>query len=209
MKRPYLQRCNGGRINFRVKAKHIQAMPGLEGSAEFEEAYQRLVAAAQAGTFGKLVRRGRQRTMPAPELPPAIPATAAATGYTSPQVGFVAERFIESKQFEDYRPGTRRYYRLALDFMRKEIGELPLPGLTPDIASRYVQKIRDGWNATRASLQKKLLSILWVFALNELHIKLGHNPMRDVKEPYEAPEIGHKAWPLELRARFASKCAPN
>lgn len=213
----YLHRPNG-RILFRVGGKTIERLPDDETSVEFADAYDRLIAELRAGKFGKRGAVGR----PAGSVKKIMRIGPERSGWKPPQIGWVIERFLASDHFappdklkpteRPFAPGTQYAYRLGLDILRKALGTALLTDITPRNANLYIQKVKREHNASRASLQKKLLSMLWSFAKNFPEIDVGDrtNPVgnREVKEPYEVRQE-HEPWPLMLRERFKAECGEN
>lgn len=213
----YLQRPKGGQIYFRYNGKVIERLPDDESSEEFAAAYDRLVA-----SIGKPAVVGRPVKKAGAIARPRHQGSLNTSRYRPPQIGWVIEQYLASDYFSPpdkpkpkerpFAPGTQHAYRYGLNFMLTSLGDAKLTDLNPRTANLYIQKVKRDHNASRACVQKKLISLLWQFAKNFPEIDFGDrsNPVtnREIKNPYQVKQE-HEPWPLDLRERFKARCPSN
>jgi integrase len=232
--RPHLQRAKPGCVYFRFGGKTIARLPGVEGSPEFEAAYARLKA-EHAKVVVKRKRIGRPPNMHAPEAAKRNAAVEHRPDgqviYKSPSIGWVIERWLASVRFAPpgslrHRPGesfaisTQADYRLFLDQIKRDIGDLLLTDLTPHAASLYIEQVNEdsaerGRGGSKAERHRTVLSLLWRFANHKLKAEIDlrgrSNPLinGEIERVYTPTEIGHKPWPETVWQAFIAHCDEN
>ena len=204
-KRRYLQRYPDGSIFFRKSGKVLGRLPDDEGSPEFAQEYDRLVA-----TIGKTAKVGRPAAMHKPKT-------------IKPTIGLFVERYRASDFFADpdmpylkekpLAKGTQYNYRLGLDLLHKQgVTSLAFSDLTSHKANLYIQKVKRERGGAAAAQQKTLLSNLWTYAREFPDFDGGDraNPMtgKEIKQPYSVAQE-HQPWPEEVQDDFLAACDEN
>jgi site-specific recombinase XerD len=160
-------------------------LPGIPGSAEFMEAYQRAVS-------------GR----PAAPLP---------IDSKDALVRDLVQRYYAGSKFTNLSASSQQQYRDVIDRYAQEHGHRTVRGLTVDTAEKIIAKI----GATRPGLANKTQSILSAMYRYSIKIRLrADNPFSpEAIEPYklgshhtwtdEELTAFRKRWPLGTRERLA------
>jgi integrase len=210
----YLHRPKDGIIYFRVGGKTLARLPDDEHSAEFDRAYQRLLAEHAP-------RNGQPRAALSRQV--AAIEVGGIKRYRAPQIGYFVERWLASDFFappdkfkpteRPHRLSTQHNYRLGLNLMRNNgVMDVPLLDLTPRYANLYIQKVKRERGGATARLQKNLLSNIWKYAckLPEFNSEGRGNPMHEseVAQPYTLRQE-HKDWPDDVQDRFLGACDAN
>lgn len=201
----FLQRYPDGSIHFRFKRKSLGRLPGVEGSAEFNAEYDRLIA-----SVGKTRKAGRPSKM-------ARPRSSKVT------IGTFVERYRASDFFaHSQKPnlkekplseGTQYNYRLALDLMHaQDMTSRSFADLTPQRGNLYIKKVKREHGGAAAALQKTLLSNLWTFGRGYADFDGGDrlNPMNngEIETPYSVAQE-HQPWPEQVQDDFLAACDEN
>jgi integrase len=231
LKRKYLHRPKDGIINFRVGGKTIARLPDDEHSAEFDHAYNRLMADLNAGKLAKLGvakpgKVGHPRTPTAASRPLVTEVVDGVKRYRAPAIGYFVEKWLASDAFaptykenvseRPLRESTQEGFRYSLNVMR-DMGMMDksLHELTPRVAEMYLQTIkRERKSGSAAKMHKNLLSNIWKFARTQPEFDPGErtNPMhdKDITTPYKRirPD-GHEEWPEDVQDRFLKACDEN
>jgi integrase len=190
----YLDRADG-RIYFRINGKR-QRVLGDEGSAEFNAAYDALIA-------GRLAPKPRREIRQAPNGPGSI--------------GWFIEKYLASDYFigrdgraPKFSAGTQLNYRPALESIRTTLGPARLADLTPDNVDVYLAKVQRAHSPSVAMCHKVLLSNLWKFARGFAEFKRNGktNPTADAGSIYTV-EQEHEPWPDDVQDRFLAACDKN
>jgi integrase len=204
----YLHRFPDGSISFRFQRRSLGRLPGVEGSAEFNAEYDRLLASVS----GK-AKTARKRGRPAAVIKPKT---------TTATIGLFVTRWRASDFFANplkpnlkekpYSEGTQNNYRLGLDLMHAQgMTAMPFAELTVQRVKLYIAKVKREHGGAAAALQKTLLSNLWIFASDFPDFDGGDrsNPMKgDIKSPYTVRQE-HKPWPEEVQDKFLAACDQN
>jgi integrase len=203
----YLQRYPDGTVNFRFKRRTLGTLPGKEGSAEFNDEYDRLLASVSNVKARKVGR----------------PAAMAQPKSSKITIGTFVERYRASDFFanplkpnlkeEPLAEGTQYNYRLGLDLMHaQDMTARSFADLTPQRASLYIKKVKREHGGAAAGLQKTLLSNLWKFARGFEDFDGGDrlNPMNngEIETPYTVKQE-HLPWPESVQDDFLAACDEN
>src|SRR4051794_18342334 len=206
-RRRFLHRYPDGTINFRFKKRTLGRLPGVEGSAEFNAEYDRLLASV---ANLKTTNVGRPSKM-------AKPKTVRIT------IGTFVERYRASDFFAHpdkphlketpLAAGTQYNYRLGLDLMHKlGMTSRSFADLTPNRANLYIKMVKREHGGAAAAHQKTLLSNLWKFGRGFADFDGGDrlNPMKhgDIEQPYSVQQE-HLPWPEAVQDDFLMQCDQN
>jgi integrase len=170
----YRDRHGKTRHYFRRRGSPKFPLPGLPGSAVFNEEYQRLL--------------GQHAPEPA-KLSAGQPGTLA----------WVIEKYRDptNKAWVKIKPSTRRVYERHFVYLRNNYGAAAFHTITEP----HVRAIRNEL-AARPSVADAIVNkigLLWAFAKEHLEMKLGVDPTREVASIHTETESA-KAWPEELCA---------
>lgn len=121
-------------------------------------------------------------------------------------LGSVIEKWLASDNFTSKAHHTRRQYRRILDRL-KEIGGR---GLIGDLREDHVREIRSKFLPATFTADEvvMLLSMLWLFAKEELAMRLGPNPTTDVRKLHKQA-WQHEPWPATVLAKFEAEARPQ
>lgn len=203
----YLQRYPDGTVYFRFKRRTLGKLPGVEGSAEFNAEYDRLLASVINIKIRKVGR----------------PAAMLKRKSSKITIGTFVERYRASDFFahpqkpnlkeQPLSEGTQYNYRLALDLMHaQDMTSRSFADLTPQRGNLYIKKVKREKGGAAAALQKTLLSNLWTFARGFHDFDGGDrlNPMNngEIETPYTVKQE-HLPWPEQVQDDFLASCDEN
>jgi integrase len=202
----FLQRYPDGSIHFRFKRKSLGRLPGVEGSAEFNAEYDRLLA-----SVGKTRKVGRPAKMHKPTLASKITIGTFVARYRASD--FFAHPQKPNLKEKPLSEGTQNNYRLGLDLMhRLDMTSRSFADLTPQRGNLYIKKVKREHGGAAAALQKTLLSNLWAFARGFEDFDGGDrlNPMNngEIETPYTVAHE-HQPWPEAVQDDFLAACDEN
>ena len=169
----FVDRTGRVRYYFRYKGRRW-SLPGVPGSKEFGAAYD-----------ARYQQHIAQRE-------PAI-------AYAPATLGGVIERYLASEEYQSKARNTRRIYRRILDRLKEIAGR----GLVADLREHHVRQIRQKFlpSTSQADMAVIVLRILWVFAKEDLAVRLGANPASDIRRLHKNPKA-YEPWPAEVIAKF-------
>src|SRR5262245_43410449 len=141
----YVQRLKSGYHYFSYPGAKRERLPGLEGSPEYLQRYEVLLAAAE-----------QRKVEPRPDgRPVRVPFA----------VGWVATQFVGHDDFKARKPGTQQAYRAMLDTLREsDIARLPLAGLTRQDIAHHCNESEKARGRSRGDHAAMIISVLWKFA---------------------------------------------
>jgi integrase len=122
-------------------------------------------------------------------------------------LGWAIEKFLVSPLYNKRAETTKRNYRRVLDQVREKYGA----GLLRDLKPQYVRMIRDEiaeTSTTAADIAMGLISALWNYAADKLHLVLEADPTHGVPRVHEV-QHEHEPWPPELIERFLREARPS
>ena len=179
------------RFYFRHRGKRWP-LPGQPGSAEFSARYDELRR--------EHVAPGRNTNV----------------AFGPNTLGFVIEKFLASESFTSKAYNTRRQYRQVLDRLKEICGR----ALIADLREDHVREIRSKFLPSSDTNGKQrggtftadesvmLLSMLWLFAKEQLAMRLGPNPTADVRKLHRR-KFEHEPWPDDVIAKFEAEARPK
>jgi integrase len=171
-----------GRVRFYFRHKGERwPLPGQPGSMEFAARYDEL---------------RRERVEPRRNNVAFGPNT----------VGSIIEKYIASDAFKTKAHHTRRQYRRLLDRVKEICGR----ALIADLREEHVREIRSRFlpHTFTADEVVMLLSILWVFAKENLAMRLGQNPATDIRRLHKR-SWEHEPWPESVIRKFEAEARPQ
>jgi integrase len=176
----FVDRTGRVRYYFRHKGRR-RPLPGLPGSTEFGAVYDALYQQ-------HIAKQG------------------AAIAYAPATLGGVIEKYLASKEYQSKARNTRRIYRRILDRLKELAGR----GLIADLREHHVRQIRQKFlpSTSQADMATIVLRILWVFAKEELAMRLGVNPADDIRRLHKNPKA-YEPWPAEVIAKFEAHARTN
>jgi integrase len=121
-------------------------------------------------------------------------------------LGSVIEKYITSDAFTSKAHHTKRQYRRLLDRIKELCGR----ALITDLREEHVREIRSRFLPATftADSTVMLLSTLWLFAKENLAMRLGPNPTTDIRKLHrQAWE--HEPWPEAVIKKFAAEARPK
>jgi integrase len=121
-------------------------------------------------------------------------------------LGSVIEKYIASDPFKRKANHTRRQYRRLLDRVKEICGR----ALIVDLREEHVREIRSRFlpHTFTADEVVMLLSILWVFAKENLAMRLGQNPATDIRRLHKR-SWEHEPWPESVIRKFEAEARPK
>jgi len=176
----FVDRTGHARYYFRLKGQRWP-LPGIPGSKVFGAAYDAL--------YQQLIAKRES-----------------AIAYAPATLGGVIERYLASKEYQSKAWNTRRIYRRILDRLKEIAGR----GLIADLREHHVRQIRQKLlpSTSQADLAVIVLRILWVFAKEELAMRLEANPASDIRRLHKNPKA-YEPWPDEVIAKFEDHVQAN
>ncbi|EYD76776.1 Mobile element protein [Rubellimicrobium mesophilum DSM 19309] len=167
-----------GRVRFRFRRKGFDTyLPGSYASAEFRAAYEAAVTGAKTPIRSK-----------------------AALG----TFGWLIEFYLASGRFKDLSEQARRVFRHELDWIRREIGDLPFARF----GVRHVEALMSKKEGPAAANRvKKNLSILFNFAIKH-EMGITANPARHAERRKQNPD-GYHTWTDAEILRFLDVHGPG
>src|SRR5262249_28515672 len=157
------QRVNGYHYFRKTGHKRIR-LPGVEGSPEFEAAYE-------------LALSGRG------------PDRLARVGFTG-SLAWVIGKYASSSEFNSKAPSTRRAYLASLRVLRDApIAQASLRDINRQHINAHCTEIEQRSGCSRGDHQAMMLSIVWDFAdrhLPQCRLDSRSNPTRRRRRSYEA-----------------------
>jgi integrase len=171
-----------GRVRFYFRFRGQQwPLPGQPGSAEFGRRYDEL-------------RRDHVET------------SQSNVAFGPNTMGSLIEKYIDSDDFKSKAHHTKRQYRRLLDRIKEICGR----ALIADLREEHVRQIRSRFlpHTFTADEVVMLLSILWVFAKENLAMRLGQNPATDIRRLHER-SWEHEPWPESVIQKFEAEARPQ
>jgi integrase len=186
-----LRRQIGGRayVYFRDRAGRLTRLPGVEGSGEFQRAYDGCMAVLA----GDEAPKGEARIG---HLPDSI---AAAIGV-----------YLASTKFAGLRPSTRARIMRHCEALRDRLGTARLRDLDVDAVDIYSEQIARKQGGSVADRHVHVLSSIWQAARKHpaFGIKKISNPTVEAESHYKV-QREHRPWPIELQDKFMATAPAN
>ena len=129
--------------------------------------------------------------------------------YAPVTLGGVIERYLASNSklgFLKRSQNTQRVYRRILDRLKDVAGR----GIIADLREDHVRQIRQKFlpSTSQADTAVIVLRILWVFAKEELAMRLGANPASDIRRLHDGAKA-YEPWPNEVITKFEDHVRAN
>jgi integrase len=173
-----------GRVRFYFRYRHKRwPLPGQPGSIEFAQRYDELKSSV-------VLPKGSSSRI----------------AFGPGTLGWVIEKWTGSDDFKKRKSSTQVLYRRFLDSIRERYGR----GLMVDLRERHVRSMRAEFTKHTSSADRfvTLVSLLWVFAKENLAMELGPNPTRDIQKLH-TQSSEHQPWPASLISEFDAKAKPR
>jgi integrase len=121
-------------------------------------------------------------------------------------LGSVIEKYITSDAFKSKAHHTKRQYRRILDRIKEICGR----GLITDLREEHVREIRSRFLPATFTADEAvmLLSTLWIFAKENLAMRLGSNPTMDIRKLHKQA-WEHEPWPDFVIEKFEAEARPK
>jgi integrase len=186
----FVDKTGRTRFYFRHRGKRW-ALPGVPGSSEFSARYdQPRQETAAVAVVLESHHRGNNNVHFAPHT-----------------LGLVIEKWLASDTFISKSPNTKRQYRRIVD----QIKELCGRAILADLREEHVLEIRSKFLPATFTADQSvmLLSALWMFAKEDLQMKLvGSNPTTDIRKLHRQSWT-HEPWTDDAIKKFEAEAGPK
>lgn len=176
-------------VYFRDRAGRLTRLPGAEGSAEFQLAYDVALRAMLTGGEGD--RHARP-----------------STGRDSIEAAIAL--YLASSRFAGLAPSTRQRIGQQCDAIRGRLGSARLRDLDVHAVDIYSEQVARKHGASVADRHVHVLSSVWQSSIKypQFQISKLPNPTAAAESHYRV-QREHRPWPLELQEQFMATAPDN
>jgi integrase len=177
-------------VYFRDRAGRLTRLPGLEGSLEFQRAYD--------GCLAQLTGAGE------------APAREGRIAHLPDSIGAAIAVYLASTKFTGLRPSTKAIVSRHCEALHDRLGTARLRDLDVDAVDIYSEQIARKQGASVADRHVHVLSSIWKAARKhpQFGIKKIPNPTVEAESHYKV-QREHRPWPLELQKQFMATAPAN